>query len=257
MLAKSQLPDNFYKWNRLHGAPYGQTVPRWKRMISSAETLERLRGPFALQPNNSIRTYEYPWAFYSANLQPGLSVLEVGGGLAGFQFVLDQAGCRVVNIDPGMPSEGWPCNRESMQKLNRRFGTSVELRNTTIENAGLGKNEFDRVFCISVIEHLSDASALSIMQHVHETLKPGGLFILTADLSLNVAPFCSRQTNDFGMNQNLRKLIDEKLWKMEIGERNCLHGFPEFNPDFILSNLEKYLIGSYPSLAQCMVLKKI
>ncbi len=186
-----------------------------------------------------------------------MSVLEVGGGLAGFQFVLDQSGCKVLNIDPGMPSEGWPCNQESMQKLNRRFKTNVELRNTTIENAGLADNHFDRVFCLSVIEHLTDVSALSIMQHVHATLKPGGLFLLTADLCLNAAPFCSRPANEFGMNQNLRKLIDEKLWQMEVGERNCLHGFPEFNPDFILCNLEKFLVGSYPALAQCMVLKKI
>jgi SAM-dependent methyltransferase len=215
MLASSKLPETYLNWNRLHGAPYGQAIPRWKRVISSTETLERLRGPFALQPNNSIRTFEYPWAFHSALLQTGMSVLEVGGGLAGFQFVLDQSGCKVVNIDPGMPSEGWPCNQESMGKLNRRFKTNVELRNTTIEGAGLANNQFDRVFCISVIEHLSDANALSIMQHVHQTLKPGGLFILTADLFLNVAPFCSRPANEFGMNQNLRKLIDEKLWRME------------------------------------------
>jgi hypothetical protein len=31
---------------------------------------------------------------------------------------------------------------------------------------------------------------------------------------------------------------------------------PEFNPDFVLSNLEKYLTGACPALAQCRVLKK-
>jgi hypothetical protein len=96
------------------------------------------------------------------------------------------------------------------------------------------------------------------MQHVHRTLKPDGLFILTVDLFLNVAPFCSRPANEFGMNQDLRKLLDDKLWRMEVGERNCLYGFPEFSTDFILSHLEEYLIGSYyPGLAQCIVLKKI
>jgi 2-polyprenyl-3-methyl-5-hydroxy-6-metoxy-1,4-benzoquinol methylase len=257
MLAKSQLSEPYVSWNRQHGAPYGREIPRWKRALLPAQTIECLRGPFVLQPNNSIRTFEYPWAFHSAGLQPGMSVLEIGGGLAGFQFVLDQAGCKVTNIDPGMESKDWPCNQQSMQTLNRRFKTNVELRNTTIENAGLPGNHFDRAFCISVIEHLSDQNALSVMQHVHQALKPGGLFILTADLFLNVAPFCSRPANDFGMNQNLRKLIDEKRWHIEAGERNCLNGFPEFNPDFILSNLEKYLIGSYPALAQCLVLKKL
>lgn len=257
MLAKACIPESYLNWNRQHGAPHGHTVPRWKRVVSSAQAIERLRGPFALQPNNSIRTFEYPWAFHSAALQSGLSVLEIGGGLAGFQFTLSKTGCQVVNIDPGMKFEGWPCDQQSMKILNQRFNTNVELRNTTIEKAGIPDSHFDRAFCISVIEHLSDRDALGIMQHVHRTLKPGGLFILTADLFLNMTPFCSRPTNEFGVNQNLKKLLDEKLWHLEMGERNCLNGFPEFSPDFILANLEKYLIGSYPALAQCMVLKKI
>ena len=256
MLASSHLSEIYSSWNIQHGAPYGYSIPRWKRLLSSPQTLERLRGPFGLQPNNSIRAFEYPWAFHAAQLQPGLTVLEVGGGLAGFQFVLDQAGCAVVNVDPGMKSEGWPCDQESMRKLNQRYHAKVELRNTTIEQAGLQAGQFDRAFCISVIEHLSDQSAASVMQHVHQALKPGGLFILTADLFLNLAPFSSRLTNEYGMNQNLKKLIDESRWQIEIGERQCLFGFPEFNADFILANLEKFLIGSYPALAQCLVLKK-
>ena len=30
----------------------------------------------------------------------------------------------------------------------------------------------------------------------------------------------------------------------------------EFDPDYIMSNLEKFLIGFYPAMAQCLVLKK-
>jgi hypothetical protein len=43
---------------------------------------------------------------------------------------------------------------------------------------------------------------------------------------------------------------------MVAEERLRLRGFPEFNPDIILSNLEKNLIGRYPALAPCVVLKK-
>src|ERR1700722_11888326 len=177
MLASSQIPEAYANWNQVHGAPFGHPIRRWQKLIFPPETIGRLRGPFALQPNNSIRQFEYPWAFCSARLQSGMRVLEVGGGLAGFQFVMDQSGCTVTNIDPGMKSEGWPCDQESMRKLNRRFGSHVELRNTTIEDAGLPKDHFDRAFCISVLEHLSEGSALSVMRHVHQALKSGGLFI--------------------------------------------------------------------------------
>jgi hypothetical protein len=43
---------------------------------------------------------------------------------------------------------------------------------------------------------------------------------------------------------------------MELGDRKELFGFPEFNADQILANLDKYLLGSYPALTQLLVLKK-
>jgi 2-polyprenyl-3-methyl-5-hydroxy-6-metoxy-1,4-benzoquinol methylase len=258
MLATAQLPQPYVEWNQIHGAPYGRNLihPRLKRIFLSEESWQRLRGPFTLQVNNTIRRFEYPWAFIAAKLQPKMRVLEIGGGLSGFQFVLDSHGCSVVNVDPGMDEAGWPCNQESMRKLNRRFAANVELRNTTIEKADLLGGSFDRAFSISVIEHLPEESAIEVMKHVHRCLKPGGLFVLTSDLFLNLKPFCSRQTNEFGRNQNIRALIDEAAWELLVGDRACLYGFPEFNPDFILSNLEKYFIGIYPALAQCLIIKK-
>ena len=121
MLASSSIPRNYADWNRLHGAPNGHDIPCWKRAISGTRTLQRLRGPFSIQGNNSIRRFEYPWAFDVARLEPGQRVLEIGGGLAGFQFVLDQFGCRVVNVDPGMVEQSWPCDKASMAKLNQRL----------------------------------------------------------------------------------------------------------------------------------------
>jgi SAM-dependent methyltransferase len=258
MLAPRQFPSNYLQWNQFHGAPYGYSVviPWWEKWFLSDESIERLRGPFSMQPNNSTRQFEYPWAFDVATLKSGMRVLEIGGGLAGFQFVLDKHGCKVVNVDPGMEAVGWSCNQESMEMLNRRFDTHIELRNFTIEQAALPSDSFDRAFSISVIEHLPAAVAAETIKHVHRCLKPGGLFVLTTDLFLNVHPFCLRQENEFGRNQNLSMLIDDAIWEMVVGDRACLYAFPQFNPDAILSNLEKYLIGFYPALAQCLALRK-
>ena len=63
------------------------------------------------------------------------------------------------------------------------------------------------------------------MQHVHRCLKEGGMFVLTCDLFLNLSPFCSRTQNEYGVNQNLKSLIDENLWEIEVGDRKCLFGF--------------------------------
>lgn len=262
MLAPTQLPQHYLDWNQIHGAPFGRklSLPNWKKRFASAEGINRLKGPFAIQPNNSTREFEYPWAFEVGKLSPGMSVLEIGGGLAGFQFVLNSFGCRVVNVDPGMAAEGvgWPCDQASMEKLNKRFNSNVELRNTTIENADLPENHFDRAFSISVIEHLPRTNIENVMRHVHRSLKSGGLFILTVDLFLNLHPFCSRTVNEHGQNQDVRWMCESANWEVLVGTSSELYGFKEFDKDIIQSNLEQYLIGRpYPTLVQCVVLRKL
>ena len=260
MLAPSRLPEPYLRWNHLHGAPHGRDVPFQgiKRRILSDAQMRRARGPFSLQENNTTRAFEYPWAFDVAGLQPGMQVLEVGGSLAGFQFVLARHGCQVVNVDPGMEAAGvgWPCDQRSIGQLNRIFGTNVELRNTTVDKAELPDAAFERAFCVSVIEHLPPGDAAAVMTHVFRCLKPGGLFILTLDLFLNVRPFCRREKNEYGVNQDVRELIGHQPWRMVAGRRDELCGFPEFNPDNILARLETFLVGYYPALAQCIVLQK-
>ena len=224
------------------------------------KSIEQLQGPFSIQPNNTTREFEYPWAFESANLKLGMQVVELGGGLSGFQFVLDQSGCHVINVDPGMEAKGrgWPCDLASIARLNDLFGTEVELRNTTIENASLGENTVDRVFSISVIEHLKDIEIVQAMKHIHRCLKLGGLFVLTVDLFLNLQPFCSRVSNEFGRNQNIRWITELETWELIVGSTSELFGFDGFEVDAVVSNLDKYLIGRYyPVTVQCLVLKKI
>jgi hypothetical protein len=51
-------------------------------------------------------------------------------------------------------------------------------------------------------------------------------------------------------------LLESAHWELVKGERNQLYGFPEFDPDWILSNLEKFMVGQYPTMTQCMVLGK-
>jgi SAM-dependent methyltransferase len=261
MLAPASLPESYQKWNLSNGAPFGRPIPRRRLLdyFKTAKRREQLGGPFSIQPNNTTREFEYPWSFYSADLTSGMCVLEFGGGLSGFQFVLDKYGCDVVNVDPGTDAKGlgWPCDLASMTRLNRCFGTNVQLRNTTIENAQLSDNSMDRAFSISVIEHLTDSDLANATKHIYKCLKPGGLFILTVDLFLNLHPFCSRPTNDFGRNQDVRRIVDSENWEMVIGNQEQIFGFDAFNTDYILSNLETYLIGrSYPVLVQCLVLRK-
>lgn len=259
MIASRTLPEEFRKWNKKFGAPFGKQFSLWglKSLLPKRFHL-KLAGPFAIQTNNETRTFEYPWAFFATPIIPGLRVLEIGCGLGGFQFVLDKCGCRVINIDPGLDAKGkgWLCDTATMAKLNHLFGTSVELRNTTMKNANLKSQSLDRIFSISVLEHLIDEEIEEVMSIAFSCLKPGGVFIATIDLFLNITPFTSRKNNTFGKNINVKQLVEIAPFEFVQGNRNELNGYPEFDPDEIQSNLEQYLYGGYPALSQCIVLRK-
>jgi SAM-dependent methyltransferase len=139
---------------------------------------------------------------------------------------------------------------------HRLFGTRVQICNTTVDNAGLQDKSLDRAFSISVIEHLPRSDAENVMRHVYRVLKPGGLFVITLDLFLNLHPFTSRATNYYGMNQDVRWLLGVTPWEVLVGKRNELFGFEEFNADAVLGRLEEYLVGNYPTLVQCLVLRQ-
>jgi SAM-dependent methyltransferase len=216
-------------------------------------------GPFEFQENNTIRIFEYPWAFYATPLTAGLQVLEMGGGLSGFQFILDKCGCRVINVAPGLEArgKGFHCDTETMAKLNSLFGTSVELRNTTLNKANLKNECFDRIYTISAVEHFADDEIEEAMIIAFDCLKPGGYFIATADLFLNLVPFTTRKENVFGKNVNIQQIAKAAPFIFTKGNREELYGYKEFNPDKIQSKLEGSLIGGYyPALSQCMVLQK-
>jgi SAM-dependent methyltransferase len=260
VIATRKLPQHYREWNERVGAPFGRNVrlPRPILRRISSRLRARLTGPFAFQPNNTTRVFEYPWAYFAADIRPGQSILEIGGSLSGFQFALAQQGASVVNVDPGLAAEGrgWLCDMHNMSRLNRYFGTDVQLRNTTVDHANLEADHYDRAFAISVLEHLPRHEAIAAVEAVYRSLKPGGLFVLTIDLFLNLEPFTTRVENEFGRNVDVGALVGGAPFTVYAGEPSELNGFPAFDPDRVQSHLEDYLLGTYPALAQCLVLRR-
>jgi ubiquinone/menaquinone biosynthesis C-methylase UbiE len=236
---QAKLPEKYLKWNLKWQAPYN--------------------GLFYYQGNNVSRYFEYPWAFYAVKLKKGMKALDFGGGHCGFQFVLDKCGLEVHNVDPGLAANGvgWPINEKTMNKLNKKFKTSVKLHNCFIEKANLPSEFFDVVYSISVLEHLTKKELHIAMKEIGRILKPGGSFVITLDLFPNLYPFTKRKNNRWGQNYSVRELIEASKLKLIYGNKRELYGFKDFNKNYILENLEKYFIGSnYPVLIQTIILQK-
>jgi SAM-dependent methyltransferase len=249
MLAKKDLPAGYARWNAEIGAPFGRFASRdttLYRLLNRCKSVLplgarlRLHGPFSLQTNTTNRVFEYPWAFHVRPIQKGMRIVEVGGGLSGFQFAVSRlASCDVVNVDPGMQAagRGWPCDAGTIARMNATFGTNVDLRNTTVDKAGLPSDTFDYVYSISVIEHLPPSDIVSVMTNVYRILKPGGEFIMTVDLYLDIAPFTERLANDYGSNIDLHWLSNLAPFELVFGNPMELYGFPEFDRDGVLCKI--------------------
>jgi SAM-dependent methyltransferase len=262
VLARRSLPEEYREWNRRWGAPYGNTG-RAARMIRSripslVDRFPKLGGPFAFQANSETRIYEYPWAFFAAPVECGISVVEIGGGLSGFQFVLSKSGARVINVDPGESASGigWPCDRATIARLNRAFGTDVRLENTTLAEAQLADESVDRVYSISTIEHIPVSEDRALASEIRRVLRPGGKVVLTIDLFLNLVPFTAREKNRYGWNIDVSAFVGALGFEKIFGDERELNGYPSFDAQYVLSELSELLYGTYPACAQLLILEK-
>jgi hypothetical protein len=221
-------------------------------------------GPFGFQFISGTREFEYPWVYFAAGAGPGMRVLDVGAGLSGLQFVLAGEGCEVVNVDPSADADPGDWQRragawltlDKHEAVNKVFGTDVRLVPRTVQDSGLAPGSFDRVLCVSVLEHVDPPEARAMLQGMVELLVPGGLCVLTVDLFLDLKPFGILDRNHWGINLDLRCMLEGLGLERVVGDPRELLGFPEFDYDRVVGHVGEYLISSYPCVSQALVLRK-
>lgn len=133
------------------------------------------------------RMWEYPYALLAAELEPGMRCADIGCGMTAFPiFLKNEAGCEVTGVDPdlfdkGMVYLGHGVNREFIAKTN------LDIVQARMQRLPLETDSFDRVFCLSVIEHLPPELIRKGVQEMARTVKPGGRLILTVDVCMHQA----------------------------------------------------------------------
>lgn len=130
------------------------------------------------------RMWEYPFALIAADLRPGMKCVDVGCGMTAFTIYLKEVEkCQVIGTDPDFFATG---TRYKGYGISGEFvlRTGIRVIQSRMESIPLTSNTFDRVFCLSVIEHLDAQSARHGIQEMARVLKPGGRLIITVDVDL-------------------------------------------------------------------------
>lgn len=130
------------------------------------------------------RLWEYPYAVISAELEPGMTCADIGCGMTGFTpYLKEVAGCDVTGVDPDIFEEGIKYGGHGVNQTFLR-ATGLNVRQGFMEALPLEDESQDRVFCISVIEHVPHDIARRGMQEMARVLRPGGRAIVTMDVNM-------------------------------------------------------------------------
>ncbi|MGV4924075.1 class I SAM-dependent methyltransferase [Streptomyces sp. BHT-5-2] len=275
MIARKTLPAPYADFNKSTGAPgrhmsQDGLTPQQRLAAPDPRTF----GFFGFQVPSDTRTFEYPFAATRIDAGQGLRVLDVGGGLSGLQFLLAQRGCKVTTVDPAARQS--PCAEEAGEagarfspgywmalkpadhaRINELFGTEVELVADEIQHWDGPSGVFDRVVCLSVLEHVGPAEAREMVTSMVDRLAPGGLLLLTVDLFLDLEPFGVLKENVWGRSHDVHQLLAGLPLTLKEGDRQELLGFPEFDRERVVRLLPELLVGRhYPVMTQALVLEK-
>ena len=154
------------------------------------------------------RQWEYPWAILNSNIREGDLVLDTGCGNSPLLFYLYKRRCLCYGLDKHFssvfsPLSSYTIKKKIAERLSRIYplyflvnphgldGLSSSARalrfnikyiNGNLNALPFNDNTFDRIFCISVIEHLLREDMLKAAGELSRILKPQGLLIVTIDV---------------------------------------------------------------------------
>jgi cyclopropane-fatty-acyl-phospholipid synthase len=156
-------------------------------------------------------------------LEPGMTVLELGGGFGGLaHFMASEYGCHVVTYN--ISKEQVAFGREWCRDLPVRF------EHKDYREAALEPEQFDRVVSVGLCEHIGRKNYPTFLELARRMLKSGGLFLLHTiggnASSTYTDPWVDKYIFPNGMIPSIAQLgkAMEPLWVVE--------DWHNFGPDY-------------------------
>jgi len=120
------------------------------------------------------RYLEYPTVISGLQIEPGMSLLDVGSSNTILPLYLASTGCRVIAVD--VDERALAFQKKRLSRLEGKLFPTSYLR-FEIQDArrlAYADNSFDRITAVSMIEHIpSNGDSLAVTE-MARVLKPGG-----------------------------------------------------------------------------------
>jgi SAM-dependent methyltransferase len=213
--------------------------PFFKNVQRQMLSLLKKNKNFCLHPS---KKWEYPWALETANLKKRHKILDAGSSRSIFPLYLASLGYDITACDLEIPpGQG-----------------KVKYHQADICSLPFADEQFDRIFCISVIGHLPPEKFKKTLKEFRRILRKNGKLLLTTDYYEDATKdiFYTGpgqhflvDWNFFDENKLTRRLLDLKGFKIS-GKLNLNVDWP-----VVKKQMQKFHGFPFTSLGLC--LKKI
>jgi SAM-dependent methyltransferase len=167
------------------------------------------------------RCWEYPWILENGGFEKGLKCLDAGCGQSPLLVHLHELGCETHGLDYIQGErDDYPETYGIPEEWINRWAGKVRYHHGDMFEAPFSDNIFDRITCVSVLEHILNPQQphahYPCLQELRRILKPGGLLIVTVDYFINsgVTPGCDYR-DDIAFLDMLPLIRDCHMWTRE------------------------------------------
>lgn len=132
------------------------------------------------------RMWEYPFAILAAELESGMKCADIGCGTSPFTMYLGEK-CGKNNVTGFDPDEIKGHSLHSTFGANRSLLNRLDInfKCNNMDKIDAADENFDRVFCMSVLEHVEEPAVWQKgVREMVRILKPGGRLIITMDIGI-------------------------------------------------------------------------
>jgi len=138
----------------------------------------------------ATRCWEYPWILENGRFEKGQICLDTGCGQSPLPAFFYGLGCEAHGLDY---LQGEKVNYPESYGIPRDWinmlAGKVQYHHGSMFEAPFPDNTFDRITCISVLEHILSPQQphahFPCLRELRRILKPGGLLIVTVDYFVN------------------------------------------------------------------------